>query len=82
MAEIKKRDVAKTTIFMLLVLTIVISAVSTWVILDTISNLQQQYISTPSAQQKGYVGITVLPKLPETRVTGGVTFEVIPTPAL
>ena len=81
MAVKEKSDIARNTIFILLVLTILISAVSTWVILDTITQVKQQYGGIPSVQ-KGYINLNVLPSgnqpAAQATVTGGVGFNVIP----
>ena len=79
MGETKKSDIARNTILTLLILTILISAVSTWIILDTINNFQEQY-SPASVIQKGYVGVEVIPRPPEVKTAGQVILEVIPKP--
>lgn len=81
----KGSDIAKNTILVLLILTIVLSAISTWVVLDTINQVRQQYLSVPSVQ-KGYISVTVLPRPGEqipsagntvSKITGGVSFAII-----
>ncbi|MBS3090347.1 hypothetical protein J4433_01100 [Candidatus Pacearchaeota archaeon] len=52
----KKQDVARTTILVLLVLTILLSVISTWYVLDMITSVKQEYEAMPSA---GYAKISV-----------------------
>ncbi len=77
MSETKKRDVARGIILTLLVLTILISVVSTWVILDTVYSFKYQQ-TRAATNQKGYVGIEVMSRPAETISTGQVTLEVLP----
>ncbi len=79
----KNIDVPSNVILVLLILTIILSAISTWVVLDTINQVKQQYLSVPSIQ-KGQISMDILPRPGqestsggiESRVTGGITFEV------
>jgi len=62
----KKEDIAKTTILVLLILTIVLSIISTWYILDTITSVKEQYKAFPSV---GYakVSVGIIPRPNETQ---------------
>lgn len=80
----KNIDVPRKVILVLLILTIILSAISTWVVLDTINQVKKEYLSMPSIQ-KGQISIDILPRPGQestsggidSRVTGGVTFDVI-----
>jgi peptidoglycan/LPS O-acetylase OafA/YrhL len=54
----EKKDVARTTILVLLVLTILLSVISTWYVLDMINSVKQQYASVPSVAH-GQVSVTI-----------------------
>lgn len=40
----KGSDIAKNTILVLLIFTIVLSAISTWIVLDALNNVKQSYL--------------------------------------
>ncbi len=80
MKETKKRDVARNTILILIVLVVLISVISTWVILNTIDFFKYQQ-TRAATNQKGYVNIEILPRPGETRVTGGVALNILPRPS-
>lgn len=54
----EKQDVARTTILVLLVLTILISVISTWYVLDMINSVKEQYASAASVSH-GKVSISI-----------------------
>ena len=47
-AKKEKSDVARGTILVLLVLTILLSVISTWYVLDMVTSVKQQYEAMPS----------------------------------
>lgn len=53
----EKQDVARTTILVLLILTILLSVISTWYVIDMINSVKQQYTSMPVAH--GQVTVTI-----------------------
>ncbi|MFH0831569.1 MAG: hypothetical protein V1886_01750 [archaeon] len=58
MPKKEKQEVARTTILVLLVLTILLSVISTWYVLDMITSVKQQYSSdTPVSYAQIKVGI-------------------------
>lgn len=72
----EKKDVAKATILVLLILTILLSVISTWYILDTINSVKQQYQSLPSIAY-GRVSVGIVPK-PGEETGGENTLESVP----
>jgi amino acid transporter len=57
----KEKDVAKATILVLLILTILLSVISTWYILDTITSVKKQYQSIPSISH-AKVSVSIAPR--------------------
>lgn len=84
----KKIDVPRNVILVLLILTIILSVISTWVVLDTINQVKRQYLSMPSIQ-KGQISVTILPRpgqeggieTGQSKFTGGVTFTLLKRPS-
>ncbi len=59
----KSSDISRNTILILLILTIILSGISTWVILDTLDNVKQNYLSSlqsPSVSH-GQIMVGILP---------------------
>jgi len=59
----KSSDISRNTILILLILTIILSGISTWVILDTLDNVKQSYLSSlqsPSVSH-GQIMVGILP---------------------
>ncbi len=59
----KSSDISRNTILILLILTIILSGISTWVILDTLDNVKQNYFSSlqsPSVSH-GQIMVGILP---------------------
>lgn len=73
MSKRGKNDVAKATILVLLILTILLSVISTWYILDTINSVKQQY-SSISTVTHGRVSVEILPE-PEAEHEEGITTQ-------
>ncbi len=71
-----KQDAARTTILVLLVLTILISVISTWYVLDMITSVKQQYAAMPSVSH-GKVSVTVTNPGAETITSAPATAKVI-----
>lgn len=57
-------DVAKNTILVLLVLTIVLSAISTWIVLDALNNVKDGYLYAVNNQPgitEGQINLGIMP---------------------
>lgn len=59
----KSSDISRNTILILLILTIILSGISTWVILDTLNNVKQNYLSSlqPPSVSHGQIMVGILP---------------------
>ena len=60
----KRPDIAKNAILVLLILTIILSAISTWVVLDALNNVKQQYLlsaRTQSTVSHGQINVGIMP---------------------
>ena len=59
----EKRDVERTTIIVLLVLTILLSVISTWYVLDMVNSVKQQYsYSSKNSVVYWQVSVGILPR--------------------
>ena len=76
-------DISNKTIVVLVVLTVIISVLGTFVVLNEVSNLEKPNIRTvvrDETTQQGRVSLEILPREePLTgSATGKVTFEILP----
>lgn len=55
----EKKDTVRATILVLLVLTILISAISTWYVLDMINSVKQQYAAQPAVSY-GQISVGII----------------------
>lgn len=74
----EKRDISVNTVLILLILTILISAVSTWVVLDTINSIKSNYMAASTSLA---ASASQLPQqLPKTVTQGQISVNVVPNP--
>lgn len=71
-------DISKSIIILLVILTVVVSILGTWVILEEISQLQTAPVTAQDGTASGRVNIKIIePGVPTSSSTGKVTFTVI-----
>ena len=75
-AKKEKSDVARGTILVLLVLTILLSVISTWYVLDMVTSVKQQYEAMPSIT-RGQVSLNI-----KSTGTGNVVLNIKSQPQL
>lgn len=72
-----KADLSKTTLVVLVLLTLVISVVGTWSVLNEVNGLQLQSRSQGPSQASAQVGLTIAQPAEPVVTTGKVTFNIV-----